>query len=147
SDLDGDGIADLVVANNLFGFASLSLYRGDTQGNFTHLTDLKVGTAISDLNLADVNKDGRTDLLVTNSDAGDLSVFLNAGFQPGDFVFPAEMRLRAGNGPYGVKLSVATLLVADLARDLGIPVEIPNLYFMISNEETNALASGDFDGD
>src|SRR5205823_5396697 len=101
---------DLVVANNLFGLASLSLYRGEADGSFTHAGEIKVGTAVSDLELVDVNQDGRPDILLTNSDAGEVSVLLNRGLPGGVIAFGDELRLRAGDGVRGVEESVATVL-------------------------------------
>lgn len=146
-DLNGDGYPDLVVANNSFGLASLSIYRGDAAGNFTLSQELKVDTSISDLQLADVNGDGRLDIVVTDPDAGDVSVLVNQALPGGVLAFQDELRLRAGTGIYGVKLSQGTLLADALFAGLGAPLTFPPLYFLTSNEETEGVAVGDFTGD
>src|SRR5262249_46402986 len=137
---------------SLFGLASLSLYLGQAGGNFRHLldsrdTDLKVGSSVSALVLADLNQDGRLDLLVTSSDGGDLSVFLNDTHTPGTLPFQTEERVRAGAGPYGPFLSVATLVGNQLFGKFDPRATFPNLFFVTSSEATRAAVSGDFTGD
>jgi hypothetical protein len=151
ADLDGSGRPDLIVANDLFGLASLSLYVGQADGSFRHLTDLqdtdiKTGTSISNLVVADVNQDGRPDLILTNADAGDVGVFLNETQSPGDLQFSAEERLRAGTGYYGAVLSVATLAGNQILQANGYPAALPNIYFVTSDQATRAVVSGDFTG-
>jgi hypothetical protein len=142
ADLNGDGYADLVVANNFFGLASLSVYHGEADGSFTYVSDLNVGTDISDVILTDINGDGVPDIVVTNADAGEVGVLLHRGL-PGTIAFQDEQPLRAGAGMYGVKESVAT----PVANESVPSADFPPLYFPISNEETDSVAVGDFTGD
>jgi hypothetical protein len=146
-DLDGDGRTDLVVANNLFGLASLSVYRGEADGTFTRVLDLKVGTAVSDLELVDVNQDGRPDVLFTNADGGDVGILLNQSAPGGALTFGGETRLRAGDGVRGVELSEATDVANAAFAKYGILNAYPPLYFVISNEETDSVTAADFTGD
>jgi hypothetical protein len=147
-DLDGDGLPDLVVATNLNTFASVSLYRGGTDDGFTRMPDIKLGSALSDVLLADVNHDGRPDVVVTNPDAGDVGVLLNIGGPPGAFAFADERRVRAGTGVYGVFESGASVLVNGLIREeLSVASALPPLDLTVSNEETSSVAAGDFNGD
>jgi FG-GAP-like repeat len=146
-DLNGDGIPDLVVANNLFGVPSLSIYRGEADGSFTHVEDLGVGLSISDVELDYLNGDKLPDLVVTAPDAGVVGVLRNEDLPGGDIGFQNEIIYRAGAGPYGVKGSPASDLANQVFESLGLPSIFPPLLFAISNEETVMTASGDFTGD
>ena len=84
ANLEGTGLMNLVVVNNLFSFASLSIYQQNPDGSFTDIRDIHPGTSISDVQVADVNHDGHPDLLVTNADSGTVTVLLNEGLPARD---------------------------------------------------------------
>ncbi len=81
ADLERNGVLDMIVLSN----QGVSVYRGDGQGGF--LPDpftIPVGPEPTGMTLADVNHDGKLDLLVGNA-YGDLLVLLGNGngtFQP-----------------------------------------------------------------
>jgi hypothetical protein len=97
-DLNGDGRDDLVAAatgtNQVFAY----LQRAD--GGFGPTPDYQAGVGIdpSAITLADVDGDGRTDIVVTNQLSGDVSILLNDPARP----FGSELRFRAGVGLYWV---------------------------------------------
>lgn len=90
-DFNNDGLLDLAVANSLS--QTVSLLFGNGQGNFSAASNIPVGNApvrkvsrtgeeqagdgIVGLESGDVNKDGKTDLLVTSTFDGQLYVLLN----------------------------------------------------------------------
>ena len=113
ADLNNDGYADLAVANfgsaTLIGAAcpssggSISLYLGSAQG-------LQPGAVISvssdaprGLALADLNNDGKPDLLATLYCSGSLAVYLNQG----DGMFGPAQLYPVGAQPVGVAVQVA----------------------------------------
>ncbi|MDQ2787621.1 MAG: VCBS repeat-containing protein, partial [Chloroflexota bacterium] len=79
ADLNGDGKADLVVANHDNGTVSVLLGKGD--GTFTSApgSPITVGAGPVALALADLNNDGKKDLVVANQDGNSISVLLGVG--------------------------------------------------------------------
>jgi hypothetical protein len=107
ADFDGDGIPDLAVSRNQFSM--ISIYRNDGSGQLTHAIDLPVGLAPNYLRGADFNRDGRTDLVVSNGGNQSVSVlFAQAGMGFSMVSFPA------GHMPTSV-YCLATVGVVSLA--------------------------------
>lgn len=80
ADFNVDGKLDLVTANNVTNDVSVSLATGG--GNFGTATNFSVGPASSALGpssiaVADINLDGKPDLVVTNNVTSSISVMLN----------------------------------------------------------------------
>ncbi len=75
-DLDGDGIADIVVVNT-YG-ASVSVLLGTGGGSFGARTDFPTGGGPASIALADLNGDGKLDI-VTAGGANAVSVLLGSG--------------------------------------------------------------------
>jgi hypothetical protein len=76
-DLDGDGRADLVVANHEAD--TVSAYRGNGDGTFAPPVARASGDGPNGIALADLDQDGDLDLAVTSLGAGTVSVFLGDG--------------------------------------------------------------------
>ncbi len=82
-DLDGDGRADLAVAN--FGAATVSVYRNTATGgsidagSFANKVDFATGTNPYAIAIGDLDRDGKPELVVANEGAGTLSVLRNTG--------------------------------------------------------------------
>jgi hypothetical protein len=76
-DINGDGIPDLITANNLSSSVSVLLGKGD--GTFASKKDSGVGTKPIPVALGDVNKDGRLDIVTANDFGQSVSVLLNNG--------------------------------------------------------------------
>jgi hypothetical protein len=81
-DFDGDGRADLVVAHGISRFVSVLL--NATAGSTTGFQpQIKIGyrgvNAPSALSVADVDLDGRDDIVLANTATGSVGVFLNTG--------------------------------------------------------------------
>jgi hypothetical protein len=105
-DFTGDGILDLVVANDSFT-GELSVLVGTGTGNFGPPTTIPSGAEGGiDIVAADFNRDGRLDVAVVGMYGGDLSVLPASG--PGTFAPPFT---------YFVGIQPASLVTADFNRD------------------------------
>ena len=92
-DLDGDGHADMLVANS--GANELLVYLGDGRGQFDAPRRFHAGTNPAGITVSDVNGDGRQDVLIANAGSNDVSVLLGDA----STVLKPGVRLDAGQGP------------------------------------------------
>jgi len=98
-DVNGDGIADLAVAN--FGSNSVSILLGNGDGSFASHVDYPTGKGPSSVALADVNNDGKLDVIVSDATDGAVSVLKGNG----DGSFQAHVDFPAGTSPTSVVVS------------------------------------------
>ena len=77
-DVNGDGHADLIVANYYSDSVSVLTNNGD--GTFVDRTDYATGGYPRSVTSADINGDGKADLIVANSDSSNVSVLTNDGY-------------------------------------------------------------------
>src|SRR5437867_8353340 len=82
-DFNGDGVPDLVVANE--GSNNVAVLLGNGDGTFRAARFFPVGSSPVSVAVGDFNGDGSLDLAVTNVDPNDGSVLLGNG----DGTFPA----------------------------------------------------------
>jgi hypothetical protein len=115
-DLNGDGRDDLVVAAT--GTNRVFVYLQHADGGFGPTPDYQsdVGIDPSAISLADVNGDGRLDIVITNQFSGDVSVLLNDPAKP----FCAELRFRAGLGLYWVDQNDGSLVMRSFQGSAGV---------------------------
>jgi hypothetical protein len=134
-DLNGDGIPDLsVISTSLNGFFTVAILLGRGDGTFAPEQTLTVptgtGVNIGSVQIADVNGDGKADLLVAGSSDSRLSVLLGNGdgtFTPG--------------GTYNASRLGAGLAAGDLNGDGKL--DIANTAFDQTNEVSVLLGNGD----
>jgi hypothetical protein len=83
ADLNQDGNADIAVANpcsggeSLYCANTLIVLEGEGNGQFISPPPYAVGANPAALAIADLNNDGRPDVMVANSGSGSFSVLLN----------------------------------------------------------------------
>ncbi len=122
ADVNGDGKLDLMVANQTGesnGDGSVGVLLGNGNGTFQAAVTYDAGDSVtSSLAVADVNGDGKPDLVLANSGRGTVTVLLNNG---GETFQPAVVYSSGGEIP----VSVA---IADVNGD-GIPdIIVANWY-------------------
>ena len=106
-DIDGDGMPDLIVANN--GGNNVSIFRNtSTSGSilassFASKVDFSTGTNPHGVAIGDIDGDGKPDLVVTNSGSTNVSVFRNTS-SSGSITFATKVDFPSGTTPYGVAI-------------------------------------------
>src|SRR5216684_1815090 len=95
-DFNGDGVPDLVVANE--GSNNVSVLLGNGQGAFQAAQNFAAGTNPQSVAVGDFNGDGKLDLAVANEGSGDVSVLLGNG----DGTFQTAVAIATGTNPQSV---------------------------------------------
>ncbi|RCH55293.1 hypothetical protein DJ568_08910 [Mucilaginibacter hurinus] len=117
ADLDNDGKPDIVVANE--GSNTISVFRNTSTGpaitssSFAAKIDFTTGEKPVALVLADIDRDGKIDILSANAGAAGFSVIHNAIDEPGSISansFKPKVDFFTGGNP-------ATIAVADIDGD------------------------------
>jgi hypothetical protein len=130
ADFNSDGKADLVVSGgNPVGNVALYLNKGD--GSFATPIAVPVGFGPNQVTTADLNRDGKQDLITANNFAADVSVVLGKG----DGTFRPERRFSVGPGPQGVT-------VADVNNDR-VPDILTGNFGRLPDSLTVLIGRGD----
>jgi hypothetical protein len=155
ADLDGDGLADLVTLNN---DNMVSVMRSVGNGAFDPRVDYSMGSGTGKVRLADLDRDGRLDLIVPTSGSNAVTVRLGTG----GTTFGAAQDFPAGNSPSFLavgdlngdgRLDVAvasrgansvSILLGSGSGSFGPPSTFP---LPSSGAQPTAIALGDVDGD
>jgi len=107
-DLDGDGKADLAVANEQTGVNTISVFRNTSSIgsiSFEAKVDFTTGTQPVSVSIGDLDGDGKPDLAVANGNnfSSTISVFRNTG-SAGSISYAAKVDFIAGFGPKSVSI-------------------------------------------
>jgi len=139
ADLNGDGRIDLVVANQQSATVSVLLNTGTAgaaTAAFSTQQTFAVGTNPTSVAIADLDGDGKPDLIVTNASSGTISILRNTT-APGATTptFAAQQTLTTGSYPY----SVAAL---DIDGDGKIDLAVANVGSSTVSIFRNTTAAG-----
>lgn len=162
SDVDGDGVADLVVANSRSDDVSVLL--GDGSGAFAEAagSPIAIGGSASQALAADLDGDTNIDLVVANLDDDNVNILLGDG--NGGFVQAVGSPIAVGSGPWDLtlvdlnndgELDIATAnansddISVLLGDGLGGFNEAPDSPFSVgaNGASTRSIDFGDFDED
>ena len=109
ADINGDGKPDLIVANNLSNTVSVLLNQSVpgaiASSSFGSRMDFATGAGPRAVMAGDVDRDGKTDLVVACEKANALSVLLNRSAPSGNAAFTTPLVLETGNAPVSVAFS------------------------------------------
>jgi hypothetical protein len=109
SDLTGSGSLDLVVANYATGSVSVFMHDPASAGHYLSAVDVRTGGAPNEVQIADVNGDGRPDLVLADlSNSGNAILVLQDPANPGHFLAPITLGI---GGP------TASVAVGDVNGD------------------------------
>jgi hypothetical protein len=129
ADLNGDGILDLVVANG--GSNNVLVYPGMGNGAFgaalNHGNGFFTGTNPRGITVADVNGDGRPDLVIADEGSNDVSILINVKVG-NSFTFEPGPRLKVGDGPVA---TVVTDALGNGVPDLFVANSVSNDVWML----------------
>lgn len=100
SDVDGDGYLDLLTSNQSNSTVSVLLNTSPVTNtvSFASKVDFAVGARPGNIVAADIDGDGRLDLLTANSGASTVSVLRNTGTAAGTASFAAKADFPVGTG-------------------------------------------------
>lgn len=133
ADVNNDGKADLVVANQFSNTVSVLL--GNGNGSFANKVDFATGSLPVGVTSADVNNDGKVDLVVSNRNDSTVSVLINIG----NGSFAAKVDYATGYSPTGV-------YIADVNGDGNGDLITANLYGGPQNYGSASVLAGLGDG-
>jgi len=105
SDLNNDGKTDVVVVNQ--NANTVSVYKStSTTGSvsFAAKVDFATGNKPSGLAIADINGDGKPDIIAGNYNSNTVSVLLNTG-SGGTIAFATKVDFATGAAPYGIAVT------------------------------------------
>jgi hypothetical protein len=102
-DVNGDGKPDLAVVDSTDGTVSILLNTtlpGSTTVSFSASVTFSIGSDPSGVSLADINGDGRPDLVISGGGTNEIGVFLNTTFASATLpTFSAEQTFSTGAFP------------------------------------------------
>ena len=113
-DLNGDGKPDIVVANfNSGDSGTISVFRNTSQHgiiSFDTAINIQTGSGTLDVAIADINLDGRPDIITTSGNSGIFSILKNTSIGSGALTFAPKLDYFSFNHPDHVT-------VADMDND------------------------------
>ncbi|WP_263360193.1 FG-GAP-like repeat-containing protein, partial [Acidicapsa ligni] len=154
SDVDGDGIPDIVYTNYNNNTVSISIGNGD--GSFQAPISYAAGTNPGFIAVGDFNGDDVPDLAVSNNASNTVGVFLGNG----DGTFQPQVAYPAGSAPAGIITGdfngdgIADMLVVN-GNNNTLSVFLGNgdgtfqaqITTLVGSHAPSAVAVADFDGD
>ena len=158
-DVNQDGKLDLVTTEKgrfSGDGTTVSVLLGNGDGTFQARQTYTVGNGPQDVKAADVNGDGKTDLVVANGYSDSVSVLLGNG----DGTFQAKQDYAAGPSPFGITLKdvngdgILDIVTPNLGTPNGVSVLLGNgngtfqaRQFYATNGPAASVSLADVNGD
>lgn len=124
-DIDGDLKADLVFANEsngaMYVYQNTSVSGTVASNSFEFSAGLSSGAEAHSVALADIDADGKLDVIVTNYSDNSLSVFRNGSSGPGGISFDNHVVFPTGQRP-------VTIAVRDVDGDGRLDIAVANAW-------------------
>jgi len=121
-DLDGDGKADLAVANSTSNTVSVFRNTGSASSiTYAAKVDFISGDGPISVSIGDLDGDGKADLAVTNYNSNTVSVFRNTSTGTNIISFASKVDFTTGIFPYSVS-------IGDLDMDGKADLVVSNLF-------------------
>lgn len=139
-DIDGDGKTDILTANHLAG--TFSVHKNISSGTVISLAsklDFTTGKGPYGIAVADIDGDGKPDVVVTNYLDDNISVFRNTS-QAGNISFASAVNFATGNGPEHVAIYD---LDSDGKPDLTVANFLDNTVSLLRNIGSDGIISFD----
>ncbi len=133
-DLDGDGKLDVITVNTRAN--SLSVFQNSSSADTILLSlklTLKTGRFPVICAVADIDQDGKPDLLCTNRFSDSLSIFRNTSSAAGSLSFAEKLDIAVGRDPIGL---VVTDLDSDGVAEVVIATPDDNAIAIFRNRST-----------
>ena len=139
-DLDGDGKPDIATANQ--GNSASILRNSTTSGvigtsSFSPKVDVTAGTSPQDVEIGDIDGDGKPDLAVTNNIAGSLSLFRNTST-----IGTIDANSFAPKNDFTTGNSPNVLAIGDLDGDGKLDLATPNFVSSTVSVFRNTATAG-----
>ena len=134
ADINADGYPDLICANSGVTVGTLSILTNNGAGSFGSNATLTVGFNVGSVIAADVNGDGKPDLICANSGNNTLTVFTNNGTG----IFGSNATLNTGSYPDSV---IATDVNGDGHLDLVCANQNSYTLTVFTNNGTGGFGS------
>ncbi|MBZ5528591.1 MAG: FG-GAP-like repeat-containing protein [Acidobacteriia bacterium] len=162
ADVNGDGLLDLLVANQTSGNVTILLGKGDGTFSAAPSSPLAAGGGPAGIVTGDFNGDGKIDFAVSNSADNTISIFLGDG--AGGFTAAPESPIALGTGQQTPGALVAADFNGDGKLDLAVVNRATNNVTVLNGNGDGtfttapgsplsvgagpaALAAGDLNGD
>ncbi len=103
-DLDGDGLVDLAIINNVSN--TVSVFRNTASSekvSYADKIDFATGSGPNSIAIGDLDGDGKTDLAVANSSSNTVSLYKNIG-STGTISFGTSIDIITGANPQSVSI-------------------------------------------